>query len=193
MQARHLVMYCWFGLLTLLWVCQPLLVSSARGILVLALLAGLCALLGGITGAQPLVIWSGGIGLFNLTMALLLTSAPPSLWLGLSAGVTLLALLDAQQSLTYLRHCQVAPGVLATFSRTLLRLSGLSLAAGIGVGYLVVALHSTRMDTQAAGYVTILGAAIFVGFFAVFLLRTARLAALKTPDDWGETGDSEIR
>src|SRR2546428_8075867 len=42
----------WLGLLTLLWSCQPLLLSQARGIVVLALFAGVLAGLGGLTGVR---------------------------------------------------------------------------------------------------------------------------------------------
>ena len=82
------------------------------------------------------------MGLVNLTLALLLTTSPPNLWVGLSAGLTLLALLDGNQCVAYLRHCQVGPGVLAQLFGTLVRLSGWSLAAGVSVGYLVTALRS---------------------------------------------------
>ena len=128
------------------------------------------------------------MGVVNLTLALLLTASPPNLWLGLSAGLTLLALLDGNQCVAYLRHCQVGPGVLAEFFGTLVRLSGWSLAAGVSVGYLVTALYAPRMDTVAAGYITILGAGVFVGFFAAFLLVTSRWAGLRTQDERGEKG-----
>lgn len=186
MIARQIVLSLWLGLITLLWSCQPLLLSQARGIVVLALFSGILAVLGGLTNVRLLVVWSGGVGLLNLTLALLLTAAPPNLWIGLSAGLTLLALLDGHQCVAYLRHCQVAPGVLAALGGALVRLSGLSLAAGVGIGFLVTALHTPHMDTAAAGYMTIIGAGIFVGFFAAFLLVTSRGAALKTQDDWGE-------
>jgi hypothetical protein len=172
--------------LTLLWSCQPLLLSQARGIVVLALFTGVLAGLGGLTGVRVLVVWSGGVGIVNLTLALLLTASPPHLWAGLSAGLTLLALLDGNQCVAYLRHCQVGPGVPATIFGTLVRLSGCSLAAGVSIGYLVAALHAPQMDTTAAGYLTILGAGVFVGFFAAFLLVTSRWPGLRTQDEWGE-------
>jgi hypothetical protein len=128
------------------------------------------------------------VGLVNLTLALLLTASPPNLWIGLSAGLTLLALLDGNQCVAYLWHCQVGPGVLAQLLGTLVRLSGWSLAAGVSVGYLVTALYAPRMDTAAAGYMTILGAGVFVGFFAAFLFATSRCVALRTQDEWGEKG-----
>jgi hypothetical protein len=189
MLLKQVILNLWLGLLTLLWVCQPLLISQARGIVVLALMAGILAVLGSLTEVRLLVAWSGGVGLVNLTLALLLTASPPNLWVGLSAGLTLLALLDGNQCVAYLRHCQVEPGVLAALFGTLVRLSGWSLAAGVSVGYLVNALYAPSMDTTAAGYVTILGAGVFVGFFAAFLLATSRWSALKTQDDWGEKDD----
>jgi len=188
MLVKQVVLSLWLGLLTLLWACHPLLLSQARGIVVLALFAGVLAGLGGLTGVRLLVVWSGGLGMVNLTLALLLTASPPNLWVGLSAGLTLLALLDGNQCVAYLWHCQVGPGVLAEIFGTLVRLSGWSLAAGISVGYLVTALYAPRMDTVAAGYITILGAGVFVGFFAAFLLVTSRWAALRTQDEWGEKG-----
>jgi hypothetical protein len=188
MLFKRVVLSLWLGLLTLLWSCHPLLVSQARGIVVLALFAGVLAGLGGLTGVRLLVVWSGGVGVVNLTLALLLTASPPNLWIGLSAGLMLLALLDGNQCVAYLWHCQVGPGVLAEIFGTLVRLSGWSLAAGVSVGYLVTALYAPRMDTVAAGYITILGAGVFVGFFAAFLLGTSRWAALRTPDEWGEKG-----
>jgi hypothetical protein len=188
MPGKQVVLSLWLGLLTLLWSCHPLLISQARGIVVLALFAGVLAGLGGLTSVRLLVVCSGVVGMVNLTLALLLTTSPPHLWVGLSAGLTLLALLDGNQCVAYLRHCQVEPGVLAQLSGTLMRLGGWSLAAGVSVGYLVTALHAPRMDTVAAGYMTILGAAVFVGFFAAFLLATSRWAALRTQDEWGEKG-----
>jgi hypothetical protein len=188
MLFKRVVLSLWLGLLTLLWSCHPLLVSQARGIVVLTLFAGVLAGLGGLTGVRLLVVWSGVVGLVNLTLALLLTASPPNLWVGLSAGLTLLALLDGNQCVAYLWHCHVETGVLAQLFGTLVRLSGWSLAAGVSVGYLVTALYAPHMDTAAAGYMTILGAGVFVGFFAAFLLTTSRWAALRTPDEWGEKG-----
>src|SRR5262249_50697166 len=136
------------------------------------------------TSVRLFVVWSGGIGLLNLTMALLLTAYPPTLWVGLSAGLTLFALLDGQQCFAYLRHCQIEPGVVTELFRALARLSGWSLAAGVGVGLLVTQLHSQQINTAAAGYMTIIGAGIFVGCFAAFLLTTGYWSALRTPDAW---------
>jgi hypothetical protein len=185
---KRVILSLWLGLLTLLWSCHPFLVSQARGIVVLALFAGVLAGLGGLTSVRLLVVWSGAVGLLNLTLALLLTAAAPNLWVGLSAGLTLLALLDGNQCVAYLWYCQVGPGVLTQLFGTLVRLSGWSLAAGVSVGYLVTALYAPRMDTVAAGYLTILGAGVFVGFFAAFLLATSRWTALRTQDEMGEKG-----
>ena len=143
--GKRMVLSLWLGLLTLLWACQPLLISQARGIVVLALFAGVLAGLGGLTGVQLLVVWSGGVGVLNLTLALLLTASPPHLWVGLSAGLTLLALLDGNQCVAYLRHCQIGPGVLVQIFRHLVRLSAWSVAAGVSVGYLVTALYAPHM------------------------------------------------
>jgi len=189
MVARQVVLNLWLGLITLLWSCHPLLLSQARGIVVLALFSGVLAALGGLTSVRLFVVWSGGVGLLNLTLALLLTAAPPNLWIGLSAGLTLLALLDGYQCVAYLKYCQVEPGVLAALFGTLVRLSGLSLGAGVGTGLLVTALYDPPVDTAVAGYMTIIGAGGFVGFFAAFLLVTSRWSALKTRDDWGEKDD----
>jgi hypothetical protein len=188
MLFKRVVLSLWLGLLTLLWSCHPLLVSQARGIVVLTLFAGVLAGLGGLTGVRLLIVWSGVVGMVNLTLALLLTASPPNLWVGLSAGLTLLALLDGNQCVAYLWHCQVEPGVLAQLFGTLVRLSGWSLAAGVSVGYLVTALYAPSMDTVAAGYMTILGAGVLVGFFAAFLLAKSRWVGLRTQDEWGEKG-----
>src|SRR5215510_16418885 len=94
--VKQVILSFWLGVLTLLWACHPLLLSQARGIVVLALFAGVLAGLGGLTGVRLLIVWSGGVGVVNLTLALLLIASPPNLWIGLSAGLTLLALLDGR-------------------------------------------------------------------------------------------------
>jgi len=58
--------------------------------------------------------------------------------------------------------------------------------AQLGVGLLVIQLHSQRVDTAAAGYMTIIGAGILVGFFAAFLLVTSHWSGLRTQDAWDE-------
>ena len=69
MLVKQVILSLWLGLLTLLWSCYPLLISQARGIVVLALFTGVLAGLGGLTGVRLLVVWSGGAGVVNLTLA----------------------------------------------------------------------------------------------------------------------------
>lgn len=165
---------CWLGLVTLLWAVYPCLLSQSRTVVLFAVCTGVLGLAGWLTTWQMLVVWSGGLGVLNLTLALLLASTPPNIWVGLVAGCTLLALLDGSQHFTYLRYCQVEPGVLAALSRALLRLTGLSLLAGVVLGVLVTRLPWRWAGTTASGSVTIVGAGMFVGFFAWFLLATRR-------------------
>ena len=61
------------------------------------------------------------VGLSNLTLALILSAHPPDFWVGLSAGLTLLALLDGNQRFSYLRHCHLESGVLAVMLDTFIR------------------------------------------------------------------------
>src|SRR5215510_10990061 len=131
MAANKIVLACWLGLMTLLWSLYPLLFSQARGVIVLVILTGGLALFGWVTGTQVLVAWSGAVGLFNLTLTVVITAQPPIVWMGLSAGIILLALLDGSQRFAYLRHCRVEPGVLTAWLAIFMRISGLSLAAGI--------------------------------------------------------------
>lgn len=183
MTLRQYGWQLWVGLLALLWAVQPLVLSQARGTVILALLTGACALLGIALGLPLWVVWSGGLGVLNLTLALLITSHPTDLWLGLSAGLLLLGLLDGQQRLRYVRSCQVEPGVVAAFFRAFVSLSGWSLGAGIMLGLVLVQLAHQPLTATAAGYMTITGAGLFVGFFAAFLLVTSRWKAPKNPDD----------
>jgi len=162
------------ALITLLWALHPLLFSRARGIVVLMAFTGVLALVGWLTSLQPLVVWSGGLGLLNLTLSLVLTSQPPNLWVGLSAGITLLALLDGSQRFAYLRHCQVEPGVLAMLFGVFLRITGLSLAAGIAMALLIVHLAQQSSAASAAGLVSVAGAGLFVALLALLLLYTSR-------------------
>lgn len=174
MAASKIGLALWLGLITLLWSLHPLLFSQTRVVLVLMSLTGALALGGWLTSVQPLVVWSGGVGLLNLTLALVLSQQPPNLWLGLSAGITLLALLDGSQRFAYLRHCQVEPGVLAVLLGGFVRISGLSLAVGISLTWVVVNLSDPTPDSATAGLLTIAGAAMFVGLLGVFLLYTNR-------------------
>jgi hypothetical protein len=174
MAAHKTGLACWLGLITLLWSLYPLLFSQARGVVMLAILTGGVALFGWMTGAQFLVAWSGGLGLFNLTLTLVITARPPNLWVGLSAGITLLALLDGSQRFAYLRHCHVEPGVLTAWLGVFMRLTGLSLMAGIALALLVVNLPTQGEIASAAGLLTIAGASLFVGVLALLLLYTSR-------------------
>lgn len=174
MAAHKTGLACWLGLITLLWSLYPLLFTQARGIVMLAILTGGLALFGWMTGTQLLVAWSGGLGLFNLTLTLVITAQPPNLWVGLSAGITLLALLDGSQRFAYLRRCHVEPGVLTAWLGVFMRLTGLSLVAGIALALLVVNLPSQGEVAAAAGLLTIAGAGLFVGVLALLLHYTSR-------------------
>ncbi len=189
MALRPLGWSLWVSLLAGLWALQPLLLSQARGIVVLALLVGVLAGLGIATGTQLCVVWSGALGVINLGLALLITVHPTSLWVGLSAGLLLLGLLDGQQSLIYLRHCQVESGVTTALLGAYVRLSSWSLLAGISLTVLLVQLSSLHITATAAGYLTIVGAGIFVAFFAAFLLATSQWTERKNQDDVAETLD----
>jgi hypothetical protein len=165
---------CWLGLLSVLWSVYPLALSQARGVVMLVILTAGLALLGWLTGMQFLVGWSGGLGLLNLTLTLVMTAQPPNLWLGLSAGITLLALLDGSQRYAYLRHCHVESGVLMAWLGTFMRISGLSLLAGMAVALLVVHLPTQGEVTSAASLLTIAGASLLVTVLALLLLYTGR-------------------
>jgi hypothetical protein len=175
MAAHKIGLACWLGLTTLLWSLYPLLFSQARGVIVLAILTGGLALFGWLTGTQLLVVWSGALGLFSLTLTLVIASQPPNVWLGLSAGITLLALLDGSQRYGYLRHCHVEPGVLTAWLAVFMRIAGLSLAAGIALALLVVNLPTQGGIASGAGVLTIAGASLFVSVLALLLLYTSRL------------------
>jgi hypothetical protein len=174
MAASKAGLACWLGLITLLWSLHPLLFSRERGVVVLTVCTGALALAGWLIDMQFLVAWSGGLGLFNLAVALVLTAQPPNLWVGLSAGLALLALLDGSQRFAYLRHCQVEPGVLAAFFAAYLRLTGLSLAAGLALALLLVRLPTQGAVASAAGLLTIAGAGVVVGAAALLLLYLDR-------------------
>jgi len=177
MATSKIGLACWLGLITLLWALQPLLFSRARGVLVLVTLTGGLALLGWLTDMPFFVVWSGGLGLFNLTLTLMVTAQPPNFWVGLSAGIALLALLDGSQRFAYLRHCQVEAGVLPVMLGVFMRISGLSLAAGVALALLVVNLPTQGSIAAAAGLLTIAGAGLFVGLVALLLLYTSRWPA----------------
>jgi hypothetical protein len=174
MVASKTGLACWLGAITLVWSLHPLLFSQARGVVMLIMITAGLALLGWLTSMQFLVVWSGGLGLFNLTLTLVLTSHPPNLWVGLSAGITLLALLDGSQRFAYLRHCQVERGVLAAWLEVFVRITGLSLASGVALVLLVVNLPHQGAVASAAGLMTVVGAGLFVGGVALLLLYTSR-------------------
>ncbi len=173
MAASKIGLGIWLGGVTLLWALQPLLWSHARGVLVLSIVTALLALLAWLFKLPLLITWSGAVGLCNLTLALILTSQPPNLWAGLSAGITLLALMDGSHRFTYLRHCWLAPGVVMALLSPFVLLSGLTLAVGMALSFIIPLAHQS-VGTSAAGFVTITGACLLVGFLALFLLRTSR-------------------
>jgi hypothetical protein len=140
----------------------------------LTILTGGLAVVGWLAGMQSLVVWSGALGLLNLTLTLMLTAQPPNLWVGLSAGITLLALLDSSQRFGYLRHCQVEPRALAAVLGAFMRMAALSLAAGVALTLLLVNLPQQGAVASAASLLTIAGAGLFVGVVALFLVYTSR-------------------
>jgi hypothetical protein len=174
MAAHKTGLACWLVLITLLWALYPLLFSQARGVMMLVVLTGGLALLGWMTGIQLLVVWGGGLGLFNLTLTLVIAAQPPNLGLGLSAGIILLALLEGSHRLAYVRHCQVESGVLTVWLGMFMRMTGLSLVAEIALALLVVHLPTQGEFALATGLLTIAGASLFVGVLALLLLYTSR-------------------
>ena len=174
MATRQIGVEIWVGSLALCWSGYPLLFSHAQGVVVLSVITAILAILGCVTGWQPVVMWSGAIGLGNLTLALLVTASPPNLWVGLSAGIVLLALVDGSHRLTYLRQCWLAPGVLPELCSTFVRLSGLTLGVGFLLGMLLIPLGHFSIATTT-GVMTIVGACLFVGALAVFLRYTSRV------------------
>jgi hypothetical protein len=170
MAAHKIGLELWVGAMALSWSCYPLLFSQVQGVVVLSGLTALLALLGGVTGWQPLVAWSGGLGLCNLTVALLVIAHPPNLWTGLSAGLILFAFVDGSHRLTYLRQCWLEPGVITALGRTFIRLSSLALGSGLLLGMLIIPLGHAAVMASAAGVITIAGACIVVGLLAIILL-----------------------
>jgi hypothetical protein len=164
----------WLGLVTLVWALHPLLFSRERGVLLLMALTALLALAGWLLELPFLVAWSGSLGLVNLTLALALAGQPPRVWVGLSAGLALLALLDGSQRFAYVRRCRIEPRALAAWVGVFVRLGGLSLLAGLALTLLVVQLAGPSPLATAAGPLTIAAAGAFVGVVALFLLYTGR-------------------
>jgi hypothetical protein len=176
MAAHKIGFIVWLSAVTGVWTLFPLLFAQSRGVIVLALSTGVLALLGWGSSLQILVFWSGVIGLLNITIALVLTNHEANLWIGLSAGLTLLALLDASQRWSYIKSCQVEAGVLGMMLETFVRVSGLSLALGLLIGAFITLLGPTVSGQSFMGYLTLVGASLFAGFFAVFLLYASRTA-----------------
>jgi hypothetical protein len=164
----------WLGAITVIWSLYPLLFSHARGVLIFSVLTAMCALLGWVTGLTSPVVWSASLGLCNLTLALVLTAHPPNLWAGLSAGIVVFALLDGTYRFTYITRCWLAPGVVATLLSPFVTISAVTMAVGMLLGLLLVALGQQPLVSSATGLLTVTGACLFVGFLAVFLLRTSR-------------------
>ena len=162
------------GGITALWSLYPLLISHARGILLLSVATAMLAGLSWVIRLPLLAICSGAVGLCNLTLALMFTSHPPNIWTGLSAGILLLALVDGSHRFTYLRHCRLLPGVVPTMIGTFLSISGLTLATGVALGLLIVPLGHPSLAAPTTGVLIIAGACLFVGFLAMFLFYTSR-------------------
>lgn len=171
--ATRQIMGAWLGVITLLWALQPLLWSHARGVLALSFVTLLLAIIAWSFKLPILTAWSGAVGLCNLTLALVLTSQPPNLWAGLSAGLILFATLDGSHRFTYISACQLTPGVLTACLRVFMQLSGLALAAGVLLS-LMIPLAYQSISTSAAGALTITGACLVAAFLTLFLLRANR-------------------
>ena len=176
MATKQIGWELWFGCLVLLWSLYPLVFTQARSVMMLSIMTALLALLGWLFRLAVLTTWSGGIGLCNLTLTLLLTGHPPDLWAGLSAGIILFALLDSGQRLPYLRHCWHAPGVGAALLRPFVYLSGATVLVGLSMGTLVVYLRAHTTSLAMPGILTVLGACLLAGLIALFLLYTNRLS-----------------
>ena len=176
MTAPKIVLGVWLTLLTILWAVHPVLFSQSRGVCILAVVTVLLAAGGWLSGYQPGVVWSGIVGLGNFTLSLMITGQPPNLWVGMSAGLTLLALLDGSHCFAYLRRCHLEAGVLGVLFSAFLRLCGWSVAAALSVVVLLVAVHTPASSSTAAGLLTIAGAIVFLGGFAVFMLYANKVA-----------------
>lgn len=179
----------WVACLTCLWPALPLLLSQARGVIALAMITGVFAGLAAVLGMPLLTAWSGGTGLLNLTVALLLTAHPPDFWGGLSAGLLLLALLDSHQCWAYARRCQVAPGVVRTLLGASLRLSSVAVAGSLMLAVIVSVFTPLLVGLATAGMVTIAGAILFIGCFAAFLYTTSQGTVVRNLDAWDQTSD----
>jgi hypothetical protein len=166
----------WLSVISGIWTLFPLLFAQSRGVIVLSLSTGVLALLGWSSSLQLFVFWSGIIGLLNITLVLVLTDQPANLWVGLSAGLILFALLDASQRWSYIKSCYVEAGVISLMLDAFVRLSGLSLALGFMIGVFLTVVRPVLGNLSFTGFLTLAGASLFAGFFAVFLLYTSRTA-----------------
>ena len=176
MAANKTGFIIWLSVLSVIWTLFPLLFAQSRGVIVLSLSTGVLALLGWGSRLQLFVFWSGIIGLLNITLVLVLTDHPANLWVGLSAGLILFALLDASQRWSYIKPCHVETGVISLMLDTFVRLSGLSLALGFMIGVFLTVVRPMLGNQSFMGFLTLVGASLFAGFFAIFLLYTSRTA-----------------
>lgn len=176
MATGKIALSIWLGLAIALWALLPLFFAQARGIYLLAALTGLLAVWGCLGGSAVLMFWSALTGLINATLALILTAHPPNLWVGLSAGLLLFALLDGHQRWVYVRHCELEPGMFIGMLEPFIRVSALAIVVGLAMGTLLMALNALSFQAPYVGAFTIAGAALFAGAFTLFLLHTNRLS-----------------
>ncbi len=176
MATGKMALTIWLGLATLLWSLHPLLFTQVRGVQLLAALTGLFAVLGWLSSSTAFLFWSALTGLINMTLVLTLTAHPPNLWVGLSTGLLLFALLDGHQRWTYVRHCQLESGMFMVMIEPFVRISVLATAVGLVIGSFLIALHEFAFNTAYVSLLTITGAALFAGALALFLLYTNRLS-----------------
>jgi len=176
MAAGKIALTIWLGLAIALWTLHPLFFIQARGIQLLAALTGLFAVWGWLGDSAVSMFWSAFLGLINATLALILTAHPPNLWVGLSAGLLLFALLDGHQRWTYVRHCELEPGMFIGMLEPFVRVSTLAIVVGFAMGTLLVALNTFPFQASYVGALTIAGAALFAGTFTLFLLHTSRFS-----------------
>jgi hypothetical protein len=177
MIAQKIALGVWLTFLTILWALHPVLFSQSRGVIILAAATMLLAAAGWLSGYQLCVFWGGIVGLGNFTLSLMMTGQLPNLWVGMSAGLTLFALLDASHCFAYLRQCHLEAGLLGLLFSAFLRLCGWSIGAGLSVVALLVALHTPASSSTSAGLLTIVGAVVFLGGFAVFMLYANKVAS----------------
>ena len=176
MATGKIALTLWLGLATALWTLHPLFFSQARGIQLLAILTGLLAIWGWLGGSAVLMFWSALIGLLNATLALILTAHPPNLWVGLSAGLLLFALLDGHQRWGYVRHCELEPGMFIDMLEPFISVSALAIVVGFAIGTFLLVLNALPFQVSYVGSLTIVGAALFAGVFALFMLHTSRFS-----------------